>query len=161
LTAVSAGILVFASAASRIPTTSNVKNPGTGLGAFLTLLAIGVLGFNIYWAVRYIMVGRRLTLPPGARPNKAETIRLLRIGLIASLAGMLLALLGQGAILGVLAEKVFAVNPAAGVPFGGINPNQIAQPLDILVVQASFNVILAQFIGISASLWLLNQMNRQ
>ena len=155
LTVVSSAILAFAAVSTRTGT----NNPSTGVGVVLTLCGIGVLGFNMYWTLsRYVAIGRRLNAPAAARPKKAEAIQALRKGLIASLIGILLALLGAEAIVGLLFGK--AVNQGfAG--FVNVDQSKFIQPIDILVVQASINVILAQFIAITASLWLLNKMNRQ
>jgi hypothetical protein len=147
LTVPSVGILLFASSTNRA---------GNSGGILFTLCGILVLLFSIYWAFRYIITGRRLENAP-VRPKKSETIKMLRTGLIASLSGMLLALLGQGAILGGVAQKAFSQGIGS---FVNTNLSQFVQPLDILVVQSSFNVVLAQFVGLSAALWLLYRMNR-
>ena len=157
LTIVSSAILLFAPIASRGVESAN--NPGTNVGVILTVCGLAVLGFNMYWAfLRYIPIGRRLQGAAAARPKKAEAIQVLRIGLVASLVGILLALLGAEAIIGLLFGKALSQGAA-----GFINTDQskFIQPLDILIVQASINVILAHFIAIATSLWLLNKMSRQ
>ncbi|NDJ19092.1 DUF3611 family protein [Myxacorys almedinensis] len=155
LTVVSSAILAFAAVSTRTAT----NNPGTGVGVALTVGGILVLGFNMFWALtRYVAIGRRLKAPAVARPKKAEAVQALRTGLIASLIGILLALVGAEAIVGLLFGK--AVNQGfAG--FVNVDQSKFIQPIDILVVQASINVILAQFIATTASLWLLNKMSRQ
>ena len=155
LTVISSAILLFAAVSSRNPAGTN---PGTGVGVVLTVCGIAVLAFNMYWALtQYVSIGRRLNAPAAARPKKADAIQTIRTGLIASLVGILLALLGTQAIVGLLFGK--AVNQGfAG--FVNIDPSKFIQPLDILVVQASANVILAQFAAIAASLWLLNKMSK-
>lgn len=157
LTVISSAILLFAAVSTRTPTGGN--NPGTGVGVVLTVCGIAVLGFNMFWSLtKYVAIGRRLNGAPATRPKKAEAIQTIRTGLIASLIGTLLALLGSQAIVGLLFGK--AVNQGfAG--FVNVDPGKFIQPIDILVVQASANVILAQFVGISASLWLLNKMSKQ
>lgn len=56
---------------------------------------------------------------------------------------------------------LFAKAASQGVAgFVNVDPGKFIQPIDILVVQASINVILAQFFAVVASLWLLNRMNR-
>jgi Protein of unknown function (DUF3611) len=155
LTIISGAILLFASVSSG----GRGSNPGTSIGVVLTVCGIAVLGFNMYWTLlRYIPIGRRLQGAAAARPKKAEAIQALRTGLVASLVGILLALLGAEAIVGLLFAKA-ASQGVAG--FVNVDPAKFIQPLDILVVQASINVILAQFIAISASLWLLNKMSKQ
>jgi hypothetical protein len=158
LTVVSSAILLFAAVSSRNPTGNN---PGTGVGVVLTVCGIAVLGFNMFWALtQYVKIGRRLKPPSTEKPSKAEAIQVIRTGLIASLVGILLALLGTQAIVGLLFGKAVNQFTALAIPgVGGFNPNFI-QPIDILVVQASANVILAQFVAISSSLWLLNKMSR-
>ena len=159
LTVVSSIILIFAGALSRSGG-ANQNSPTTGIGVLVTIFGIAVLVFNMYWALfRYIPIGRKLDGTAANRPRKSETIQVLRTGLIASLIGILLSLLlGAEATVGLLAAKAF--NQGIG-GFVNTDPSKFIQPLDILVVQASINVILAQFFGITASLWLLNRMSRQ
>ncbi len=157
LTVISSVILLFAGALSRSPG-ANQNSPTTGIGVVVTIFGILVLLFNMYWALfRYIPIGRRLDGNPANRPKRPETIQVLRTGLIASLVGMLLSLLGAQATVGLLAAKAF--NQGIG-GFVNTDPSKFIQPLDILVVQASVNVILAQFFGIGAALWLLNRVAR-
>ena len=156
LTIISSAILLFAAVSTRNP---NGNSLGTGVGVVLTVCGIAVLGFNMFWSVaKYVVIGRRLNAAATVRPKKAEAIQTIRTGLIASLIGILLALLGAEAIVGLLFGK--AVNQGfAG--FVNVDPGKFIQPIDILVVQASINVILAQFVAITTSLWLLNKMSRQ
>lgn len=159
LTVVSSAILLFAAVSNRNPAGAN---PTTGVGVVLTVCGIAVLGFNMFWSLaRYVSIGRKLVAPAAARPKKADAIQTIRVGLVASLIGILLALLGAEAIIGLLFGKAVNQFTALAVPgIGGFNQNFI-QPIDILVVQASINVVLAQFAAIAASLWLLNKMSKQ
>jgi hypothetical protein len=157
LTVISSIILIFASALSRTPGAS-ANSPSTGIGVVVTVFGLVVLGFSMYWALfRYVPIGRKLAGNPASRPKKSDTVQVLRTGLIASMVGTLLSLLGAEATVGLLAAKAFSQGVGG---FVNTDPSKFIQPLDILVVQASINVILAQFAGISASLWLLNRMNR-
>jgi hypothetical protein len=157
LTVISSIILLFAGALSRSGG-ANQNSPTTGVGVFVTILGILVLLFNLYWALfKYIPTGRKLEGSPLNRPKRPETIQVLRTGLWVSLVGMLLSLLGAQATVGLLAAKAF--NQGIG-GFVNTDPSKFIQPLDILVVQASVNVILAQFFGITAALWLLNRVSR-
>lgn len=157
LTVVSGTILLFASVLPRSPGAS-ANSPSTGIGVLVTIFGIAVLGFNMYWSLlRYVPIGRKLDGNPAARPKKSQTIQTLRTGLFASLIGILLSLIGAQATVGLLAAKAFS---QGGGGFVNTDPSKFIQPLDILVVQASINVILAQFAGIAAALWLLNKMSR-
>lgn len=158
LTIVSTITLIFAVAAGRSPNTTST-NPGTGIGGVLTIIGIGVLVFNMYWALsRYVSFGRRLGGSKTVRPKKTETIQAIRLGLLVSLVGMLLAIVGAETIVGLLVGK--ALSQGIG-GFVNTDPSRFIQPADTFVVQASINVILAQFAGIVAALWLLNRMSRQ
>jgi hypothetical protein len=156
LTVVSSGILLFASAVGRSNT--GTVSPGTGAGALLTTGSVFVLFFSIYWAFRYVSIGRRLQGGAGVRPKKAEAVQTLRVGLLASLVGMLLALIGAEATVGLLVQKAFSQGLGG---FVNIDPSKFIQPIDIFVVQASINVILAQFAGLASTLWLLQRLSRQ
>ncbi|MGQ9869398.1 DUF3611 family protein [Leptodesmis sp.] len=157
LTVVSGITLIFAVAAGRTPTGVST-NPGTGVGGLLTIVGIGILVFNMYWALtRYVVVGRRLAGSKSDRPKKSETIQSIRLGLMVSLVGMLLAILGAETIVGLLVGK--ALSQGIG-GFVNTDPSRFIQPADTFVVQASINVILAQFAGIVSALWLLNRISR-
>lgn len=157
LTVISSIILLFASALSGA-SANNQTSPSNGIGVVVTVAGILVLGFNMYWALfRYVPIGRKLAGNPAARPRKSETLQILRMGLQASVVGIFVSLLGAQATVGLLAAKAFNQGVGGLVT---VDPSRFIQPLDILVVQASVNVILAQFFGISAALWLLNKMTR-
>jgi hypothetical protein len=157
LTVVSTITLIFAVAAGR-SAGSPSSNPGTGVGGVLTIIGLGLLGFNMFWALsRYVAYGRRLSSDKAVRPKKSETIQAIRFGLMISLVGMFLAILGAETIVGLLVSK--ALSQGIG-GFVNTDPSRFIQPADTFVVQASINVILAQFAGIVSALWLLNQMNK-
>jgi hypothetical protein len=156
LTVVSAITLIFAVGAGRAANAA-ANNPGTGVGGLLTVLGIGFLVFNMYWALsRYVAFGRRLDGNKTVRPKKSETLQAIRFGLLVSLAGMLLAIVGAEAIVGLLVGK--ALSQGIG-GFVNTDPSRLINPADTFVVQASINVILAQFSGIVSTLWLLNRMS--
>ncbi|NJP10227.1 MAG: DUF3611 family protein [Leptolyngbyaceae cyanobacterium RU_5_1] len=166
LTIVSSGILIVAAFSSRnpvpnpatpgIPAPAPAPNPSSGAGGFFTFCAILALFFTIYWSFRYVLIGRQLRRDVAVRPKRSETIQVLQTGLLASLAGMLLALLGTFAIVGTLAVIAFRQAPG----FVGSSFSQFVNSLDILVVQASIMLILAHFFGTIGSLWLLNRISR-
>lgn len=160
LTVVSSVVLIFAAlfSPSRF---SNPNNPSsssfsTFAGVALTTVGILALCFSIYWAFRYVVIGRQL-VNKTTRPKKAEVIQILRTGLYVSLGGMLVAIFGAEAITGVLVGKA-SVSQGSGF---AINPSQVVQSLDMFTVLANIQVILAHFVGIAAALLLLNKMSRQ
>jgi Protein of unknown function (DUF3611) len=135
---------------------ANQNNPGTGFGAFLAVCGLLVLCGSIYMAFRYTTIAKQLQSPnPSQRPRKADTIQVLRLGLLVNLAGMLVTLFGAYAIVGTLVGKSISQAQTAL-----LDPNRVISGLDMFVVQANINTIGAHFVGIVAALWLLNRISR-
>ena len=138
---------------------TGASNPGTGGSLIFALGGLLVLYGSTYWSFRYVMTSRKLK-NPDLRPKKAETIRLVQWGLMASILGMGLSVMGAESIGGTLLGK--SLSSAAS--FGMFSPDalsKIIQPLDIFIVLANTHTVTAHFIGIVSSLWLLNQINKQ
>lgn len=135
-------------------------NPGTGAGLFLVICGLVTLYVGAYWAFSYIRLSKRLRMAePRNRPKPRDATQALRVGLIINLAGMLLTILGGEAIIGALLAKSLS-QPQGGAIFAE-RLTQFVQPLDIFVVQANINIILAHFCGVVASIWLIWRVNRQ
>lgn len=155
LAIISSLILLFALISYSAATGPN--NPGTGPGIIFALLGLVTLYFSIYWSYRYTLTAKKLRASSTKdRPSKADSIKQLKIGTIVSLVGMLLTLLGAGAIVGVLVAKSLS-QPQTALVVADMSSRTV-QPLDIFVVQANTNTILAHFLGICTSLWLLNRI---
>ena len=135
-----------------------VSSPETGIGLLLAVLGLLVLFAGAFWAFRYTRFSRRLKiLDAQTRPRPGSLVQALRIGLIINLVGMLFSIFGAQAIVGSLVGKSAAQGFAV---FSGGSLNFIT-PLDIFLVQANTNTIMAHFAGLVATLWLLQSMNRQ
>ncbi len=134
------------------------NNPGTGGSAFFAVCGLFALYFSVYQAFRYVRLARDLKDPnPNLRPKKADTIKTLRFGLMVSLGGMLLTVVGAEAITGTLLAKSLAQGQGVAV-FSADSLNKLIQPLDIFVVLANTHTITAHFAGILAGIWLLNRV---
>lgn len=133
------------------------NTPGIGIGIFWAGCSIlAVLG-GIYLAFRWTRFARRLRhLDPTVHPAKADVLKVLRWSIILGFVGMLLAILGEGATLGVLLAK--SISQPQGVAI--YNPERIIRSLDIFVAMANINGIAAHFIGAAASLSLLNWLHK-
>jgi hypothetical protein len=152
-------ILLFASF-SRNVGPQNEQTVGTGAGIVLAVSGVVTSGLGVYLAFRYTRLGKRLQSPnSNQRPRKADTIQILRLGLIVNLVGMLLTIIGAQAIAGTLILRSLSL-PQTAVGAAFYNPAQIIRPLDIFVVQANTNTIAANFVGLVASLFLLNRVSR-
>ncbi|HEY9698183.1 MAG TPA: DUF3611 family protein [Trichocoleus sp.] len=139
------------------PASAAATNPGTGTGLFLAFLGIVALGGSIYWAFRYTRLARKLKSANAAdRPKRGDAIQTLQIGVLINLGGLLVAVLGAQAISGSLLLKSFA----QGFTIFAGNALNFITPLDLLVVQANTNTILAHLIGLGSTLLILRSINR-
>jgi hypothetical protein len=135
-------------------------NQGTGFGIFFAICGLVTLGVGSYFAFRYIRISRQLMASSASeRPSKADTLQIIRLGLIVNLVGMLLTIVGAQAIVGSILAKSLS-QPQGALGLGTLDLNRFVQPLDLFVVQANTNIIAAHFVGIAASLWLFNRVNR-
>jgi amino acid transporter len=159
LSVISAALLGFGGVNRGAATQPGVApNPGLGGGIFFAVAGLVALFIGAYWAFSYTRLARRLKTPDAqARPKPGDLIKMLRLGLLINLLGTLLTLLGAQAIVGSLLLKSFA---QAGSLFSG-TLSRFVTPLDIFLVQANINTLMAHFFGIIATLWLIQVMNRK
>jgi hypothetical protein len=135
---------------------TNQPSSSLGVGIFWAVLGIVVLLFSLFWDFRYTHIGRKLAnLNPHLHPSKADTVRTIRLGIMAGLVGILLTLLGSSATVAVLIAKSISQPPGVAIT----DPNKIIRTLDVLVLVANVNGIAAHYIGTVASIWLLERVN--
>lgn len=142
-------LILLKAPATGTPTGAD-SNPATLPGLSFAWAGIAVLGASIFWNYRYTQMAKKLRSPD--RPTKTQTVFQIKIGLIINLAGMLITLLGAASIVGAL-----TLRSQQGVFAGAGNFNLTIQPLDFQIIQASFNIIFAHFVGLVCSLFLLNR----
>jgi hypothetical protein len=148
---ISSIILLLSVAFSRNPA-SQAGTQGTGFGIFFAICGLVALGVGAFFAFRYTRISQQL-LETG-RPSKAETLQIIRLGLIVNLVGMLLTIFGAQAVVGSVLAKSLSQQGAV------LDPSRYVQPLDLFVVQGNINTITAHFAGIAASLWLFNRVSK-
>lgn len=130
-------------------------NLKSGLALFSALGGIFFMCFSIYWFFHYTRLSRKLTsVDSSLHPSRKEIIRALGMGVLVNLVGMLLILIGVEVIIGTLLAKTLTVPQGAVV----YRSNQLIEPLDIFVVQANINMIVAQFVGIGIPCWLVSRL---
>ncbi|MBI1242411.1 DUF3611 family protein [Umezakia ovalisporum] len=133
------------------------SNPGLGIGIFWAVTGILLLLFSVFWDFRYTRIGRRLDNPnPTLHPSKTDTITAIRMGIVVSLVGMLLTILGSGTSVSLLVAKVVSQPPGVAI----ISPNKIIRGMDVFIVVANINGIAAHYIGAVASMWLLEKVHQ-
>ncbi|OKH26586.1 hypothetical protein NIES593_00525 [Hydrococcus rivularis NIES-593] len=152
LTVASGLVLLFAIADPNL--NINVKS---GLGLFSAAGGILILCSSIYWFFRYTRLSRQLEAPESSlHPSRKETVRTLQTGVIINLLGMLLILVGVEVVIGTLLGKTLSVPQGAAI----YRSSQLIEPLDIFVVQANINMIVAQFVGIGIPFWLATRIDQ-
>jgi len=134
------------------------ETQGTEFGVFCAVGGLIALSVGIYFSWRYMAIADLLqTQGPAQRPNRADTIRVIRLGLIVNMIGMLLTIIGAEAIVGIVLAKSLANPPGA---LANQDPAKLVNSIDLLVIQANTNTIAAHFAGIVSSLLLLNRITR-
>ena len=132
--------------------------PGNQFGVLCAFLGIVLLAIAVVISFRYGRIGKKiLKRDPAQRPKKSDTVQLVRIGLILNLVGMLFAIAGAQALVGISLSKSLEVAPGS---IGNPSVQQFVTSFDILIIQANTNTIAAHFAGIVTSLILLNRIAR-
>ncbi|MEG4802859.1 DUF3611 family protein [Microcoleus sp. ARI1-B5] len=150
LGAVSGIVLLFAMLGRNM---SEQTNAGIGFGVFLAILGLLLLCFRIFWDFRYRLLGRLLHAENSqVYPSKEHITHTLRIGLISSLVGVLIAFVASEETVAVVLAKTLS-QPQAIAAYA---PENMIRSLDIFVTMANVNLIGAHFFGAVTSLGLLN-----
>jgi hypothetical protein len=111
---------------------------------------------SIYWNWRYTGVAKWLKVPHLAiYPKKSDVIRLLQQGLLVNAVGTILTLLSVAASIGTLLTKSLAQVEGLAID----NASQFVAPMDMLIVQANINTIIAHFVGIVIASWLVSRIS--
>ncbi|MGB3263546.1 MAG: DUF3611 family protein [Microcoleus sp.] len=150
--AVSGIVLLFAMLGRNMSEQAN-NNAGIGFGVILALVGLLLLSFRIFWDFRYRLLGRLLHAENSqVYPSQQHITRTLRIGLISSLVGVLIAFVASEETVGVVLAKTLS-QPQA---LAAYTPENVIRSLDIFVMLANVNLIGAHFFGAVTSLSLLN-----
>ncbi|MBE9093319.1 DUF3611 family protein [Tychonema sp. LEGE 07203] len=149
--AVSGIVLLFAMLGRNMSEQTN--NAGIGFGVILAIVGLLLLCFRIFWDFRYRLLGRLLHAENSqVYPSQDHITRTLRIGLISSLVGVLIAFIASEETVGVVLAKTLS-QPQA---LAAYTPENVIRSLDIFVMLANVNLIGAHFFGAVTSLSLLN-----
>ena len=151
------GITLLLVSFSRSTTAGNTTS-GTGVGIFIAVFSLVALGFRVFWAWRYRVMAKKLQqVNSNAQPSRAEIIQVLRIGLLASLVGLLLAFIASEVSLISLVAGAIARPQGIAV----YEREQVIKIADLLLILAQFNILGAHFFGSVNSLGLLNWISKE
>jgi Protein of unknown function (DUF3611) len=129
----------------------------SGIAIFWAFCGIALLVVGILFDVWYIRIAKGLRHEPGAllHPRKTSAVRLLRLGALVGFTGILLALFGSGASVGVLVAKTVSQPPGVAI----LDPNKIVRAMDVFVVLANITLIAAHLVGTVIAFWLLDRIH--
>jgi hypothetical protein len=132
------------------------NNAWIGLGLFCAVISILILGFRVYWAWRYTRLAKQLQGDFSQKNiSKAKVIDRLRLGLIISLCGLLLAFFA--AEITTVAVLTKALSQPQGVAV--YEPENTVRSLDLFLILADVNLIGAHLLGSINSLGLYNWLD--
>ncbi|MBF2005659.1 MAG: DUF3611 family protein [Chlorogloeopsis fritschii C42_A2020_084] len=149
--------------------TSVLFNPrqrqgGFSFGIFLAIACLVILIFSIYWCFRYTQLANKLVIRE-IRPAKSQVNRDLKLGLLANLSIMAIAVLIALSRVGELSFKMLTLPQGSTV----ITPNPTATmvtqgatiaPSTIIAIQAMVNAIAAGLVGAIVAIVLLYQLGQ-
>lgn len=141
------------------------QRSGFSVGLWLAIACLIIMLFSIYWCFRYTRLANQLE-NPDLRPAKSQVIRDLKLGLLANIGMMALAVLIALLRVGGLTFKMLTLPQGATV----IAPNQIGTtvaapgalitPSNMIAIQAMINAIAAGLVGAVVALLLLYQVGK-
>lgn len=152
LTVISAVILLFSFAFPGV----NIRTSASAAGFILSGAGVFVAFVSLFWTYSYTRLSLWLEGSPDRTIEKARgrIIGKLRVGLLLAIVGLLVSLTGLQAIVGTLLARLLSAGIAT-VPFQtGTPPPGIVQPVDVLVVQASANAMMALMASLTTTIWL-------
>lgn len=138
---------------------------GFSFGLWLAIACLIILIFSIYWCFRYTRLADKLETRD-LRPAKSQVLRDLKLGLVANVVVMVIAVLIALLRVGELTVKMLTLLQGATV----IAPNQIGTtigapgalitPSNMIAIQAMLNIIAAGVVGTIVALLLLYQVGQ-
>ncbi|MDT9269955.1 MAG: DUF3611 family protein [Limnospira sp. PMC 1234.20] len=130
---------------------SDDANPALGVSVTFAVTGLIIAGFSIVISFRYANIGKQLLSLNTVKPKKSDTVRLLRVGLLLGMVGILIALMGSGITASVLIAKTISQPPGTTLT----EASEAVRALDVFVMIANLNVLATHYVGSVASIWLL------
>lgn len=137
---------------------------GFSVGLWMAIACVVILIFSTYWCFRYTQLANKLEIRD-LRPAKSQVIRDLKLGLVANIAIMTIAVLIALSRVGELTVRMLTLPQGATV----IAPNQVGTtvtpgalvtPSNMIAIQAMVNAIAAGLLGVIIALLLLYQVGQ-
>jgi hypothetical protein len=130
---------------------------GISFSIFCAVCGLICLIVAICIAFRYNKMAGQFIRPTSTPPKKSTTIKIVQIGLMTSLVGTFLTILGVETIAGIVLSKTLVLGQGEVFTSKG---KEYVNSLDIFIIQACINIIAAHFAGIVSSLWILSRIDK-
>ena len=140
------------------------QSGGFSFGIGLAIFCLIILIFSIYWCYRYTKLARKVERAD-SRPAKAQVNRDLRLGLLANLGIMVIAVLVALLRVGELTVRMLILPAGSTV----LAPSQagtmltqgaIITPSNMITIQAMISAVAAGLIGVIVALLLIFQVGQ-
>ncbi|MEX0271337.1 DUF3611 family protein [Leptolyngbyaceae cyanobacterium UHCC 1019] len=140
------------------------RQMGFSLGLWLAIACLIILLFSIYWCFRYTQLANKVEIRD-LRPAKSQVIHDLRLGLVANLSIMAIAVIIALSRVGELTFRMMTLPQGATViaPQSAgtvMAPGALITPSNIIAIQAMVCAIAAGLVGVIVSLLLLYQVGQ-
>ncbi|PXF49264.1 Protein TIC 21, chloroplastic [Gracilariopsis chorda] len=160
LTVIAAVILLFAFVFPGI----NVRSAASAVGLGVSGVGVIIAFLSLFWTYGYTRLAIWLRVNQHPEKAKVRINRKLRFGLLFSVVGMVVLLVGLQAVVGTLLARVFggisATYGPAPAPGGLVPSASLVQPVDILVIQACANALTGLMMALVATTWFRSKESR-
>jgi hypothetical protein len=154
IVAIASGIFLVLTILSR-NVDNNTHSLATTTGIFLSVCGILILGFNLFQSFRCTRFAKRLRdVGASWSANKDDVFRVIQVGLVVSLIGLVLTLIGAETSAGALLVRALS-QPQGTMVYSA---DKIIRTLDILVVVTNISLAGACVLSTIGSLWLLKRL---
>ncbi|MEN9521166.1 MAG: hypothetical protein RLZZ381_3754 [Cyanobacteriota bacterium] len=151
------GVVSSVTLALAIVNQTERSNPGIGFSLFCAVCGLICLVVGIYITFRYGKMASQFSRSNTKPPKKSSTIKLIQIGILTSIVGTIITIIGGATITGIVLSKTLAFDPAK--VFNNQQNTEFVNSLDVFIIQACFSVILAHSTGLISSLWIYSRID--
>jgi hypothetical protein len=152
------GVVSSVTLALAITNQSERSIPGIGFSLFCAVCGIICLIVGICISFRYGKIANQFIKPQTTPPKKSTTIKIIQIGIITSMVGTAVSILGAETIAGIVLSKTLSFDPAK--VFNNQSNTEFVNSLDVFIIQACINIIAAHFAGLVSSIWMLTRIEK-
>jgi len=145
-----APLLAFGAVGQSISSTVWVSDP-IHWGYF----GLGLLFASLFLDLFSTIASRRLMRDPASMlgADQSTALWFLGAGSLVNALGSVVSFIGSGLSIALLVAKTVSQPPGIAIT----DPDRIVRALDIFILMANFNLLLAHFIGVGAAVWLSMQ----